>query len=179
MSANSVLIKYLKEGKQKGYNTDQLQKSLIEQGYNTSEILEAISEIENIPKITEEHALPINKTITKKTHNPLVFIIGIVLVIILAVTLILLNVKKEGTKTTGFEKMMPIPEPVNIKDIKTPPLPPMPEMDKSRTIQNKPLNISNMPELPKIPETAEIKEPNNDWMPENPPYNPLPEVESD
>jgi len=83
-----ILVKYLKDGKQKGFSAEQLKQTLVEQGYSLEEINKAID-------ISEGKAIA---EIPKK-HNILVFIVGGVLILILIGVLIFVNVRKYSIKT--------------------------------------------------------------------------------
>lgn len=100
-----TLVDYIKEGKKKGFTLEQLHKSLLEQGYSIEEIQSAVLIAENAPLLTEEHGIKMEKPQIKKSHNPLVFVIGIVLILIFVVALIVLNLDKTSSEETDNKKM--------------------------------------------------------------------------
>lgn len=104
-----TLVGYIKEGKKKGFTLEQLHKSLLEQGYNIEEIQNAVIITENAPTLTEEHGINMEKPLIKKSHNPLVFVIGIVLILILAGALIVLNLDKTSSEETSEQTKEDMP----------------------------------------------------------------------
>ena len=146
-----TLVEYIKEGKKKGFTLEQLHKSLLDQGYNIEEIQSAVLIEENAPTLTEEHGIKMNNQKIKK-HNPLVFIIGIVLILILFVALLVLNLGniKSSKKTT--EDNLEIDEIPIAPDTN-------PNMESSTTETD---SYETEPEeIPSAPDSQEFNEDNN------------------
>lgn len=152
-----VLVKYLKDGKEKGFNVEQLKDSLIKQGYSLDDINKAIGAFEG-----EVEVKPEIKAEIPKRHNILVFIIGGILLLILIGVLIFMNVEKEIVKEGMKEEFLtpelpPLPSgeiPIQINEIPreiSKELPPLPSGENFSSQEIKEINFTELPKLPPIP----------------------------
>lgn len=91
-----LLVDYIKEGKKKDFTAAQLKSSLIQQGYKLEDIEKAteLADGMDFAEISGKNGFKVAQKVRK--HNPLVFIGGGVLVLVLIVALIFVNLGKGG-----------------------------------------------------------------------------------
>ncbi len=150
-----VLVNYFKEGKKKGFSSQQLHKSLIQQGYNIEDIQKAFSLSEENPTETmfKDVKLQPDISLKPKSHNPLIFIVGFILVIILIIALVF--IRFNDSRYNGYsEDLNILPEdntdnlPPEIIDSETEDNTELPPGIESETEDNNELP----PEPPNLPE---------------------------